>query len=110
MQFPAYIDWEYEVVNNTTLKIYHSGAKKDGFGGTVLTIMAYDWGDNSYEEFPSWAVAGSSADKKYIAVLPTDVQFNPKDSVQASEYREMLQIAEDMDSNDEDAYNLFKVK
>ena len=31
-------------------------------------------------------------------------------SVQASEYREMLQIAEDMDSNDEDAYNLFKVK
>lgn len=110
VQFPAYIDWEYEVVNNTTLKIYHSGAKKDGFGGTVLTIMAYDWGDNSYEEFPSWAVAGSSADKKYIAVLPTDVQFNPKDSVQASEYREMLQIAEDMDCNDEDAYNLFKVK
>lgn len=31
-------------------------------------------------------------------------------SIQASEYREMLQIAEDMDSNDEDAYNLFKVK
>ena len=55
-------------------------------------------------------MAGSSADKKYIAVLPTDVQFNSKDSVQASEYREMLKIAEDMDSNDEDAYNLFKVK
>lgn len=110
LQFPAYIQWEYEIVNKTTLKIFYKPAKDSGFGGTVVTIMAYDPEDKTYEDFPSWSVAGKSTDKQYIALFPTDVQFDPKDSTQSSEYSELLDIAEDMDCNDKDAYNLFKVK
>lgn len=110
LQFPAYIDWDYKVVDNTTLDIIYTPAAKSGFGGNVVTIMAYDWGDNSYEDFPDWSVAGSDADKKYIAVFPTDVRFDPNDSTQQKEYQELLEIAEDMDCNDSKAYNLFKIK
>ena len=110
LQFPASIKWDYEIVNKTTLKIFYEPAKESGFGGTVVTIMAYDWGENTYKDFPSWSMAGSSADKKYVAVFPTDVQFDPKDPTQGAEYRELLEIAENMNCNDEDAYNLFKVK
>lgn len=110
LQFPASIQWDYEIVNSTTLTIFYEPAKEAGFGGTVITIMAVDWGDNEYEEFPDWSIAGKSADKKYIAMLPTDVQFDPEDKTQASEYMELFRIADDMDCNDEAACNLFQVK
>lgn len=110
VQFPTDIEWGYEILANTALEIFHKSARDSGYGGWVVTIIAYDWEDDSYEQFPSWALAGTSADKKYIVQFPTDVQFDSQDSTQSSEYREMLSIAEDMDCNDNDAYNLFKVK
>lgn len=32
--------------------------------GNLVSIKAFDWGDYSYEEYPAYAVAGSSEDKK----------------------------------------------
>ena len=110
LQFPAMIDWDYNVINNTTLEIIYEPAAKSGFGGNVVTIMAYDWSDNSYTEFPDWALAGSDADKKYIALFPTDVQFDPNAPTQAEEYHELFNIAQAMDCNKTDAHNLFKIK
>lgn len=110
LQFPAMIDWDYNVVNNTTLEIIYEPAARSGFGGNVVTIMACDWNDNSYAELPDWSLAGTDENMKYIAVFPTDVRFDPNDQTQAKEYQELLDIAQDMDCNDSEAYNLFKIK
>ena len=72
--------------------------------------MAYEWNDNSYTDFPDWSLAGSDENMKYIAVFPTDVRFDPNDQTQAKEYQELLDIAQDMDCNDSQAYSLFKIK
>lgn len=102
MYLPGDIPWEYEVVDNTTISIYYTPAKEDNCGGHVVTIKAYDWGDNEYAEFPDWSIAGLSSEKKFVAIYPTDVQFNPEDSVQANEYGRLLQVAERMDCEDEE--------
>lgn len=101
LYLPGDISWEYEVVNNTTISIFYTPAKEDGYGGHVVSISAYDWGDDEYAELPSWSVAGLSNEKKFIAIYPTDVQFNPKDAVQANEYGRLLIVAERMDCEDE---------
>ncbi|MDE6434558.1 MAG: hypothetical protein K2L07_10050 [Lachnospiraceae bacterium] len=48
--------------------------------------MNPEWEDNSYEDFPEYTVAGISENKKYIAIFPTDVQY---DSSQEAGYRRM---------------------
>lgn len=102
LYLPADLRWEYEVVDNTTISIYYTPAKEDDFGGHVVTLKAYDWTDEEYAEFPAWSVAGLSSEKKFIAVYPTDVQFNPDDSAQALEYGRLLEAAERMDCEDEE--------
>lgn len=102
MYLPGDISWEYEVISNTSIGIYYTPAKEAGYGGHVVTIMAYDWGDNDYEDFPSWSVAGLSSEKKFIALYPTDVQFDPQDSTQSVEYGRLLKVAERMDCEDEE--------
>lgn len=101
MYLPGDIEWEYEVVDNETIRISYTPAKEDGYGGHVVTIKAYDWSDNGYADLPSWSVAGLSNEKKFIAIYPTDVQFNPEDAGQAAEYRRLLEVAERMDCEDE---------
>lgn len=102
LYLPGDIPWEYEAVDNVTVSIYYPPAREAGYGGHVVTIKAYDWGDNEYEELPGWSVAGVDNEKKYIAVFPTDVQFDPGDSVQASEYGRLLKVAQRMDCEDEE--------
>ncbi len=102
MYLPADIDWNYEVVDNETISIYYAPAKENGYGGHVVTIKAYDWGDNEYADFPSWSIAGQNDEKKFIAIYPTDVQFDPNDFTQADEYRRLMEVAEGMDCKDEE--------
>lgn len=102
MYLPGDIDWDYEVVDNETISIFYTPAKEDDFGGHVVTIKAYDWGDNEYAEFPAWSVAGVSSEKKFVAIYPTDVQFNPNDPAQGEEYGRLLTVAERMDCEDEE--------
>lgn len=109
---PGDIAWEYEVVDNSTIGIYYTPSKEAGYGGHVVSIRAYDWGDNEYEDFPSWSIAGLNDEKKFVAIYPTDVQFDPDDSFQADGYRRLLSTAEHMDCNDEEMAkaNPFEVK
>lgn len=94
---PADIPWDIEVIDNTTFKIYYVPARESGIDGHVVTIQAYDWSDESYMEYPEWQMAYMTANKKYVAIYPTDVQFDINNPVQKDEYMRMLSWAKRMD-------------
>lgn len=102
LRLPGDISWAYEVIDSDTISIYHTQARVDGYGGHVVSIKAYDWGVNDYEEFPSWSVAGLNEEKKFIAIFPTDVQVNPEDSVQTREYNRLMDAVNRIDCEDEE--------
>ncbi len=83
--------WGYEKNNETSLDIYLKSARDDGYGGTLVTIMAFDPEDTSYEDFPDYSVAGhgQNCGKTFIALFPTDAQFNPEDSEQEAAYQDL---------------------
>ena len=60
------------------------------------------------QKHPDWIVCGLSADKKYVALYPTDVQFDPSDSQQAAEYSELMEYFSHMDYESELGDNIFK--
>ena len=84
-------DWGYEQTSPTCLEIYSEDAREDGYEGHLVSIMAFDPEDTSYEDFPAYSVAGrgKTVDKVFIALFPTDVQFNPDDPDQAEDYNEL---------------------
>lgn len=102
LYLPGDIAWDYELVDLDTIAIYHTQAREDGYGGHVVSISAFDWGVNDYEEYPSWSVAGLNEEKKFIAIYPTDVQFNVEDSTQSREYNRLLNVAQRMNCQDEE--------
>lgn len=71
--------------------IYLWSAQQEGYGGKLVTIRAYDLNDNSYEQLPSYHVAGvgKNAGVRFIAEYPTDVQWNPNDATQDADYRDL---------------------
>ncbi len=50
------IGWEANAEGDS-LKIYYPKAHDSGHGGTVVTLMAFDWGENGYENFPNYKIA-----------------------------------------------------
>ena len=70
--------------------IYLWSAQQEGYGGKLVTIRAYDLNDNSYEQLPSYHVAGvgKNAGVRFIAEYPTDVQWNPNDATQDADFRD----------------------
>lgn len=100
LYLPADGDWIYQVEDNTTIGIYYKPAYDSGAGGYLVSIKAFDWGDNSYEDYPAYAVAGSSEDKKYIAIFPTDVQYEPD---QEAGYRRMYDYVMRINDSEESA-------
>lgn len=98
LYIPNSEDWGYEVINNEAILFYYKPAKESGNGGTLATIKAYDLNDNSYQEIPHYSVAGTGKTKKYIAIYPTDVQY---DSSQQAGYQKLYDYFLRMDSNNE---------
>ena len=92
LTMPNNDDWGYEQTSGTTLTIYDKDAREDGYGGELVTIMAFDPDDTSYEEFPDYAVAGTgkNVNKTFIAQFPTDTQFDPSDKDDEAEYMELF--------------------
>ena len=86
-------DWAYEKTDNDTLRIYLVDAQESGYGGNLVTIKAYDLDDNSYEMLPSYSVAGvgRNVNKRFIAIFPTDVQWDHNDEDQEEDYRELYE-------------------
>ena len=85
--------WSYTATGNDSVSVYYMPAESAGFGGNLVTIMSMDMDDTSYEEFPDYAIAGesSSLGKRFIALFPTDVQFDTEDETQSTEYTELLE-------------------
>ena len=84
--------WGYEKDSAGNLDIYLKAARDDGYDGNLVTIMAFDPEDTSYEDFPSYSVAGKgqNVNKTFVALFPTDVRYNFEDEQQAADYNELF--------------------
>ena len=92
-------DWDYEVLSKTAFQIVHYPSRDAGCGGNVVSIMAYDKDDDSYNILPHYTVAGESKDKIYIACFPTDVQFSPETE---KGWRQLSEFMQHIDVDDAD--------
>ncbi|MDC7286762.1 DUF5050 domain-containing protein [Blautia schinkii] len=109
LYLPMDVLWDYEVVNSDTIKLVLASARDEGYGGVFVTIKAYDWGDDSYADIPRYTIAGVSEAKKYVAIFPTDVQYNPNDAEQTAAYQRLADIAARIDANGNSDDNPFIV-
>ena len=107
---PVSPQWSYIQLDRYSFEIYYKPARDAGFGGHVVSICAFDWDNTEYEEYPSWKVCGLSAAKKFIAIYPTDVQFDWNDKTQADDYGKLMDWAETLDENDNPQGNPFDGK
>lgn len=94
--------WGYEESTALCLEIYCQAARDAGYNGAVMSLMAYDLDDESYLELPNYKIAGESEEKRYVALFPTDLQYDPVDSSQAEDYQELLEWVERCDVDSED--------
>ena len=68
--------WDAKVNSKRSITIYNKALNKAKKGGKLVTILAYDDGDKSYEVIPEYNVIGTSKGHVYIAAFPTDVQLD----------------------------------
>jgi hypothetical protein len=83
--------WSFEM-NGNSVTFYLFSAQQEGYGGRLVTIVAYDIDDHSYEQLPvpyQVAGVGKNVNKRFIAVYPSDVQFNHADAAQEADYRDL---------------------
>ena len=83
-------EWDIANEDPSTIVIYHKAARDEGLGGTLVTLTALDSGDTSYEDSPMpVAIAGEneSLGKTFVAIFPSDVQWNPEDAAQGDSYQ-----------------------
>ena len=85
-------DWEYRQESGDSFAIYMTEPRTEGYGGHLVTIKAYDLDDDSYLSLPSYSVAGvgKNVNKRFVAIFPTDVQFDSSNSAQSARYHELL--------------------
>jgi len=86
--------WTYEIDNNNTITIYNIIARDSKTGGLLCSITAYDEGDTSYEDLPSFTEAGQAGGKTIVVIYPTDVQFDTNNAQAAEEYKVVFQQLE----------------
>ncbi len=96
---PSNIGYTMESNNHTSASISLNSAKADGLNGTAGTLMAFDAGDTSYEDFPDYQQVGEKDGITYIMLFATDLQYNAEDSQQTQDYNDLV-----------DALKTFRVK
>ena len=75
-----------------SVTFYLFSAQQEGNGGRLVTIKAFDMDDTSYEEFPMEvhvAGVGQNVNKRFVAIYPSDLQYDPQDSQQAADYKDL---------------------
>ena len=78
--------WDAKVNSKRSITVYNKALNKAKRGGELVTILAYDAGDKSYEVLPEYNIIGTSNNQVYIAAFPTDVQFNESDKKSYNDY------------------------
>ena len=83
--------WDVKVNSKTSITVYNKALNKADHGGKLVTILAYDVSDESYDVIPEYNVIGESHGKVYIAAYPTDVQFDESDKKSYSDYQAVFE-------------------
>ena len=78
--------WDAKVNSKTSITIYNTALYEANRGGKLVTILAYDVGDESYDVLPEYSVIGKSGDKVYIASYPTDMQYDSSNKKAVANY------------------------
>ena len=71
--------WDAKVNSKSSITIYNTALYEANHGGKLVTILAYDAGDESYDVLPEYNVIGERGGKVYIAAYPTDMQYDSSD-------------------------------
>ena len=83
--------WDAKVNSKRSITVYNKALNKAKRGGELVTILAYDAGDKSYEVLPEYNIIGTSNDQVYIAAFPTDVQFDEGDKKSYADYQAVFE-------------------
>lgn len=97
--------WGYET-NGNEVTFFLTAAQKGEFGGRLVTIKAYDEDDNSYEQIPvphQVAGVGKNVNKRFVAIYPSDVQFDFNDEQQTADYKELFDYLKKIKEGAEDS-------
>jgi hypothetical protein len=78
--------WDAKVGSKTSITIYNTALYEANHGGKLVTILAYDAGDESYDVLPEYNVIGERGGKVYIAAYPTDMQYDSSDKKAVANY------------------------
>ena len=78
--------WDAKVNSKTSITIYNTALYEANRGGKLVTILAYDAGDESYDVLPEYNVIGESGGKVYIAAYPTDMQYDSSNKKAVANY------------------------
>lgn len=96
LSMPIDDDWEYVQNTKDSFSIIYIPGKNAGYGGHLVTIKAYDLNDTSYTNLPSYKIAGrgKNTNKVFVAIFPTDVQFDSNNKSQASRYQDLFEYVQ----------------
>lgn len=72
---------------------YNTDNRDAGFGGTLVTVARYT--DDSYKSLPSYSVIYNGKAYTYVAIFPTDVQYNGDDTALKHRYLDMYDEVRD---------------
>lgn len=78
--------WDVKVNSKNSITIYNTALYEANRGGKLVTILAYDAGDESYDVLPEYNKIGESGGKVYIAAYPTDMQYDSSNKKAVSDY------------------------
>ena len=91
--------WDARVNSKTSITIYNKALYEGNRGGKLVTILAYDAGDESYDVLPEYNVIGESGGKVYIAAYPTGMQYDSSNKKAVADYlavfEEVSKLTED---------------
>lgn len=78
--------WDAKVNSRNSITIYNTALYEANRGGKLVTILAYDVGDESYDVLPEYNIVGESGGKVYIAAYPTDMQYDSSNKKAVANY------------------------
>ena len=78
--------WDAKVNSRNSITIYNTALYEANRGGKLVTILAYDSGDENYVVLPEYNVIGESGGKVYIAAYPTDMQYDSSNKKAVADY------------------------
>ena len=92
--------WSYSADSKYSITIYNEASKNAGSGGALVSIMAFSLNDAGYKAFPDYSIIGETEGMRYIAVYPTDIQFDPENKQAMEDYQAVMQEINIIRNND----------